>query len=138
MLEEPSNSQHQLSAKTIRAGITAGPFWFRVPLTGLEPVVSALRGRRVNHLHYSGRIQCSKQVDFEPASITSTTSLIYTRCSLIATCDLKRRALRVSRAYPPLAEVSIPETSCYIPRRRIKKEAADLRPPLVTIKTLQS
>ena len=25
-----------------------------VPLTGLEPVLSALRGRRVNHLHYSG------------------------------------------------------------------------------------
>jgi hypothetical protein len=27
----------------------------KVPLTGLEPVVSALRGRRVNHLHYSGK-----------------------------------------------------------------------------------
>jgi hypothetical protein len=26
-----------------------------VPLTGLEPVLSALRGRRVNHLHYSGK-----------------------------------------------------------------------------------
>lgn len=28
-----------------------------VPLTGLEPVVSALRGRRVNHLHYSGKLR---------------------------------------------------------------------------------
>lgn len=27
-----------------------------VPLTGLEPVVSALRGRRVNHLHHSGKL----------------------------------------------------------------------------------
>ena len=26
----------------------------KIPLTGLEPVVSALRGRRVNHLHHSG------------------------------------------------------------------------------------
>ena len=31
----------------------------RIPLTGLEPVVSALRGRRVNHLHYSGKDQTS-------------------------------------------------------------------------------
>ena len=38
-------------------------FWqlleVRIPLTGLEPVVSALRGRRVNHLHYSGKYQRS-------------------------------------------------------------------------------
>ena len=32
----------------------------KVPLTGLEPVVSALRGRRVNHLHYSGKEQRSR------------------------------------------------------------------------------
>ena len=29
---------------------------FTVPLTGLEPVLSALRGRRVNHLHHSGKL----------------------------------------------------------------------------------
>ena len=28
----------------------------KVPLTGLEPVLSALRGRRVNHLHHSGKL----------------------------------------------------------------------------------
>ena len=41
-----------------RAGgliLRPGSSYVRVPLTGLEPVVSALRGRRVNHLHYSGK-----------------------------------------------------------------------------------
>jgi hypothetical protein len=28
----------------------------KIPLTGLEPVLSALRGRRVNQLHYSGKL----------------------------------------------------------------------------------
>ena len=31
-------------------------FNVKVPLTGLEPVLSALRGRRVNHLHHSGKL----------------------------------------------------------------------------------
>jgi hypothetical protein len=37
------------------SGARCNYFKIKVPLTGLEPVVSALRGRRVNHLHYSGK-----------------------------------------------------------------------------------
>ena len=36
---------------------STGSGFFRIPLTGLEPVLSALRGRRVNHLHHSGKIR---------------------------------------------------------------------------------
>ena len=39
---------------TAYSGTRYNCFILKVPLTGLEPVVSALRGRRVNHLHYSG------------------------------------------------------------------------------------
>jgi hypothetical protein len=33
-----------------------------IPLTGLEPVLSALRGRRVNQLHYSGIVERASSI----------------------------------------------------------------------------
>ena len=62
---EATNPRSRGSGTSIRrsnvTGITVRMLWVdkckeeeKVPLTGLEPVVSALRGRRVNHLHYSG------------------------------------------------------------------------------------
>lgn len=45
------------SPPKVRApGARCNYFKIKVPLTGLEPVLSALRGRRVNHLHHSGKL----------------------------------------------------------------------------------
>ena len=48
-----------------------------VPLTGLEPVLSALRGQRVNHLHHSGR-QCGSRPDDSVRRGKDQTKLQYT------------------------------------------------------------
>jgi hypothetical protein len=49
-----STSRGRPRLRSAYSGSRGNCFKVKVPLTGLEPVLSALRGRRVNHLHHSG------------------------------------------------------------------------------------
>jgi hypothetical protein len=64
----------------------------KVPLTGLEPVVSALRGRRVNHLHYSGITRCQRGFrptrNLKPTATQYSESLKMNAISHLPTCQL--------------------------------------------------